>query len=135
MGTVTRTTKILVALAVVVLVGGIVALWAEWRSSALPDDDTLAARVLGSEPIMVNGWEFRLLDILPESVKLPPFGSDSSPEIEGIPPDSLIRWEIRSDDIFVLDGTPLMVATPVSPMAKLRFWFGAYSGRWEPTRP
>ena len=132
MGTVTRPTKILVALAAVVLVGGVVALWVEWRGSALPDDDTLAARIVESvgpdtgtvkpgiapafflwreaareRRIMLNGWEF--------SAEL------SRP----LPPDSLTFWCLP---FCAVD------ATPVTPMAKLRVWLGAYPGRWKPSQ-
>ena len=132
MGTVTRTTKILVALAVMVIVGRIVALWAEWGSAALPDDYTLAARIDESafadfwegaptgRRIVLGGWAFQTVDL---------FSASARP----IPSDSLVHmimWETTREG-----RAAFMSATPVSPMAKLKFWLGAYPDDWEPTRP
>ena len=151
MGTVTRPTKILVPLAVVVLVGGIVALWAEWGSAALPDNHTLAARIAESaapdagvvepgfeaafdlwaraapeRPIVLNGWEFQLFDP-PQSV-LPP----GSLTLSFMPENAMAS---PYGPTIVVVRAWAVVATPVTPMAKLRLWLGVYPGDWEPTHP
>lgn len=134
-------------LVAVVLVGGVVASWPEWTRSGLPDEnDDLALQIVNRvfPGRSLNGkglqWAMRCWAALQ--------GVERNPPCPPIPSRVTFRgWEFRPLDwhrtppmntLWLTPETPSrevrpphVLARPVSPMAKLRYWLGAYPDHWE----
>ena len=80
---------------------------------------------------MLNGWEFRLYDPYLASARRPQPGSLTHNFVDlrhtlihhMHAPNVYRLWLFRS----------AVVATPVSPLAKLRLWLEEYPDDWEPS--
>lgn len=136
----------------IVLAGGGIVFWIEWERCALPDDENLTARIAALDSkgnalapdlvLAVVWWEvIQAKGGIASEIEAHGWGIRLLGRRASAPGGTLVRREVSADGVSdvqvtipsrpAYSGPATLLAKPRSPMARLRFWLGAYPDDWE----